>query len=88
MVIELIATACVFGIGLIRAQVKKAVTRFEQDFDSDQLVYKLQRNAIICPRCSSSFIVRTFEEQLNDKWECPTCHCSWFETHTHDIIKE
>lgn len=82
------ATVAVFGIGLIRAYTKKAVYNFEQDFDSDQLVYKLKRNAIVCPRCSSAFIVETLEEQLNDKWECPTCHCSWFETHTHDIIKE
>lgn len=66
----------------------KAIEDFEKEFDSDQLCYKLKRNAIICPKCSSSHFTQTFEEQMNDKWECPVCACKWFETHTHDIIKD
>jgi ssDNA-binding Zn-finger/Zn-ribbon topoisomerase 1 len=76
------------GAGLTKVLTKRAIDEFENDFDSDQLCYKLKRNAIICPKCSSSHFTQTFEEQMNDKWECPICSCKWYETHTHDIIKD
>lgn len=88
MVVEIAIITSIFGTSFVRALVKKAVNDFEQEFDSNQLCYKLKRNAIICPRCSSVHITATFEEQMNDKWECPVCSCKWFETLSHDIIKE
>lgn len=88
MVIEILTVVSVIGWSCIKYQLNKAVNKFEDEFDSDQLCYKLKRNAVICPRCSSVHFTQTFEEQLNDKWECPTCSCQWYETHTHDIIRE
>jgi hypothetical protein len=88
MVVEIITATSIIGYAFISHQIKKMIKEFEDDFDSDQLCYKLKRNAIICPRCSSVHFTQTFEEQLNDKWECPTCSCQWYETHTHDIVKE
>ena len=87
MVIEVIVASGTLAFIYLRYKIKVMIRNFERNHESEQLVYKLNRNAVICPRCSAGIPVQTFEEQMTDFWECPVCRCVWREYYTHDHIE-
>ncbi len=63
----------------------KAEQRFKSEYEGHLIMYCCMRTTIVCPKCYSAFQVSDLEEQMNTKWECTECGCTFEETPTHTM---
>jgi hypothetical protein len=90
----LIAGCTLVGAAIVKHNVdrfKKVVADHEKKEPWASLMYKLGRGVLVCPnkRCGHLVVIKTFETQCQDNWECNQCGCVWHETsHCDVIIKE
>ena len=78
-----------FGIAVVQT-AKRSLDRKLQDLvkteEGENLLYTLDRIAIICPRCKEVKIAKLLEDQLERNHTCTSCGQKWRETHWGDII--
>ena len=85
----LIAGGALIGGAILHHKVKELKKKIKENDRQEPwntLFYALSRAVVVCPMCKHMAAVKSLDAQLETRWECKKCGCSWIETSHCDVI--